>query len=229
MSSINGKQIGQRFGTLYMPKDEWSENATTGGTCTRTYRALYASWRATAPLLKSRHPAAAYYLLETRDVRQLETNALLCDVMLGYKWDIAANVPGFAQIPADLVDENDTTAEVEIERHPSFDDPAVFPEEDKIFDDITGRFLGFKKESDWFGVTKFIVGSFTTTITKYSLAPFPPPTDVGKLMVPPGYAAGLRQWLVVGQHRGKQGIFFTRSTTYHFSALPFVDGLYPPA
>lgn len=225
--SINGKQIGTRFGTLYLAKNKWTEDATTGGTCERTFRCFYSEWRQHVPSLRSKHPDASYYLLQTRTAQQLESNPLLCDVTLNYKWALDAQTTAdFAQVPSDLVDENDSTSEEPIERHKKFNDNDVFPTDEKIFD-VNGKFIGFTWDSPWFGTTKFVVGSKTVTITQYSLTPFSAvDSRLGKLDNP-GHGYGDEgKWLLITGHRGKQGIYYTLTLTWLYSAIGYVDGLY---
>ena len=229
---IAGYQVGTQIGVipLYQPKDKWTESTGNGsGSCERTFRAFYATWRDICPALYSLHPESPLYYLKTRVAEQLQTNGFLCDVTLTYVLGINATIPGLL-IPPDLVDENDNRVEIPIERHPLFNDDDYFPTADKIFDPTTKQFLGFVATSPYFGESKFITGSCTVSITQYAESPFASVVDQIGFTSDPGHGLGSPgQWLLASGHRGKQGVFYTLTTTYEFSSVlwPAIYSTYP--
>lgn len=226
--SINGKIVGKNF-PLYRPRDKWHESVKGDNTCERTFRGLYARWRLDCPAFNSRHPDCDYYLLVDRDVERLETNPLLCDVILRYEWDLNAVIPGgggFGDLPETVVDENGTTIDIPIEQHPKFNDETIFPSYMKQWDG-NGKFIGFWSWSSMAGITKFWAGSKTASITEYGFSPLDPlDTILGKMSDPGHGLGGAGKWIILTYHRGKQGIYYTRTSTYLFSALGWPESIY---
>ncbi len=225
---------------LYQPRDEWNESANATPTCQRTIRCLYDGWRDVAPVINEPHPEDSRYVLLTRHAKQLETNGLLCEITLDYGW-----LPGtvsdtdFATLPADVIDENGSAIEVPIFQHPSWDDSDVFDPEEKLWQvgdtvqeggtpPASGVFIGFTPDSIWFGVSKYVVGSYQVSVTSYSFTPVKSDDGtVGTQAVPTGYAGDAENWLIMTSHAGRSGPFYTLTVVYQYSAIPAPTGLYP--
>lgn len=213
MSGI--KSVGTGFGICYLSKDEWKVTKT-GDTISRTYRTKYSTWRVGCPNVGTAHPLAPLCKLVTATARQIEGSPL-CDVLLNYVQD----EPSPNQLtPPDDVSENGSVLTVDIRKHPNFSDFRIHWDNDK---------QEFKATAPAYlqGVTNFIVGTSTVTVTKFSLTE---PADVqgtlGKI-ADPGHGYGSSgNWLVITGYKVKRGAFWARTLVYQYSSLPVPPEIY---
>ena len=192
----------------YQAKDELYYDKF-GLKITRIYRALYATWTRYAPGVGSSHPLYPYCLFTSGTARQI-VPGFLCDVTLKYE----QQQPNIEQPPPTAVSESGSVIEEDIRNHPDFKTTfKQYWDEDKL-EFITSA-------PDYLrGVTKYIVGSSTVTVTKYTASePSGVQDDLGTVQTP-GYGYGRNgHYLVVSGSKNKQGIWWARTLVYQYSSL----------
>lgn len=209
------RQVGRLFGVCYLPREEWSVSVH-GDVITRVYRTAYANWRASVPLYGSPHPLAPFCLLISAIARQIEGGPL-CDVALRY--EESGGDP--LVTPPTEVSESGSVIEVDIRQHPSWSAWAEHWDAGK---------QAFKSSAPSYllGVSKYVVGSSTVTVTKYtSNKPAPVQGDLGQI-INPGHGYGeTGHWLVTTGYVSKRGAFWGRTLVYQYSSRPVPMEIYP--
>lgn len=213
------KQVGAGFGVCYLAKDEWRVTKT-GDTISRTYRTRYSTWRVGCPAIGSAHPLAPLCKLVAATSRQIEGGPL-CDVLLNYVQD---EPQPDQPVPPDDVSENGAVIEVDIRQHPDFesDFAPYWDDEKQAFRSDAPEYLR--------GTIKWVVGSSTVTVTKYSKeGPENVQPDLGTIKNP-GHGYGDEgQWLVITGYKVKRGAFWARTLIYQYSSRPVPTQIYNPA
>ncbi|MBE2181508.1 MAG: hypothetical protein IAE97_13665, partial [Chthoniobacterales bacterium] len=127
---------------------------------------------------------------------------------------------GDLSVPTTTYDESTSYVELDIRQHPDWD--STFKDD---WDSAKGE---FKPESEYFGISSYIVGSTTVTKTEYfSTEPASRYSVVGKLEAPGGGYSGSNNWLIIGGNRRKIGEgLYSRETVYLYSAKGYNSDIY---
>lgn len=123
-------------------------------------------------------------------------------------------------IPATTYESQGSMVEVDIRQHEDWATTFV-----SDWDNEKGE---FKPDSEFFGITSFIMGSVTVTKSEYfSSNPSDRYADIGTLEVPGGGYSGTGHWLIIGTGRSKVGEgLYCRQTTYLYSSKAYNTLIY---
>lgn len=161
------------------------------------------------PAIGAAHPTATAYTL--KNAKQEQQPGGFAKITLSY---VAAN----DSLPETTVTEQTSQMEVDIQQHPDF------AEWEDDWDAENQRFLA---SSDKAGISSYIVGSTTVTVTTYySSKPSAPYEDVGKTDSPGGDYGSANNWLVIGATRQKVGNYWAVEKTYLYSAKAWNTDVY---
>lgn len=223
-------------GALQQPTQKWTRTKL-GDVCTVEYELPYSQWRQWVPKIYSKHPENSHIWLTHVEVEQ--TGGPRCKVTLSYEpGDNPANNDEL-QMPGDAngreFSEQGASLELPIQEHPDFDDNEKFP--GKIWEGK--QFMGFENlkenEHNKFGVTHFIPGTMTVTVTTYSRnEPAEVKDLIGKLVDPPGYHSytGKKNFLIITASNNSprtrvHGAFWGTVAVYQFNKAGWDKDIYP--
>lgn len=138
------------------------------------------------------------------------TNATQQQLPLGIAEIVLTYTSTFDSLPDPTVVENTSQDRAPIQQNPNFSGWASY------WDAANKRFLDGTPMA---GVTDYIIGSTTVTVTTYynSLPAFNP-SIIGQLQSPGGDYGTSDNWLVIGNTRQQQNNFWVVQTTYRYSA-----------
>lgn len=201
----------ETYGTLTEIVNQNVYDRTEAGfTITITKTCAWADRDTYTPAIGTAHPTATAYTLST--AKQEQQKGGLCQITLTY---FAAN----DSLPAKTAVEQTSQIEVPIQEHPDFASWAA------DWDSENQRFLA---SSDKAGITSYIKGSTTVTVTEYfSSKPASPFEDVGTLDSPGADYGSADNWLVIGATRQKVGNYWTVERVHLYSAVPYNPDVYP--
>jgi hypothetical protein len=188
----------------------------TGGTVTIEFDCLWTDYASNVPAQFSVCPLSGFanFLLVNS---QIEMRPLaMAHITLTFQASYSATPP------TQYTEQNGTTEE-DIQNHPSF---GTWVSNGWVIFDENGVFQGFTQDSGKAGVTSYIVG--TKTVIKkafFSSKPSDASDTQGKTSSPGLDYTG--SWLVIGSVRGLEGIWWTQTTTYKFSAVTWDSDIYP--
>ena len=153
------------------------------------------------------------FLLTNADLEELPGG--LCKITLTY-------TASAQSLPATTYTEQSSQVEEPIQTHPDFADWA--DEWDSTANGGNGAFL---PSSDKRGITSFIKGSITVTVTTYSDSkPSFSGSTVGTLASPGSDYGSADNWLIIGSNRSLQGYFWVTTTQYLYSPQAYNSDIY---
>ena len=186
-----------------------SNNTNVSGAITVTITCDYAAKDTNTPSLNSVYAAGSNYLLT--NVEQERIAGDLARITLTY-------TAAYDSLPATTVVEQTAQMEVDIREHPHFND---WSDE---WDSVAGE---FKPSSSKYGIKSYIAGCTTVIKTEYfSSIPSSGHDSVGKLASPATGYGSSDNWLVIGCTRQQQNNFWTKQTTYLYSAKAYDSDIY---
>lgn len=186
-----------------------TSNVTLAGQIVTKVTCDYSDYATYAPALNSTYPTDSTFLATTVEINQL--NAQLAEIVTTYTSTATA-------IPATTYNEQSSQVEVPIQEHPNFSDWAA------DWDDANQRFF---PSSDKYGITSYIKGTTTVTVTSYFTSkPTDDRSNIGKIQSPGGDYSETNQWLLVGANRSKQGANWVMAKTYLYSATEWSSDIY---
>lgn len=207
------------YGTLTVQKNGQVEQSTISsnfqqiaGTITVVQTCDWADRYTYVPTLSSANPDNAAYLLTNYTIEEITGN--LAKINLIYTAQAET-------LPATTAVEQSSQVEVDIREHPSFSDWSA------EWDSTNQQFL---PTSTKYGITSYIRGTTTVTITEYFWSkPSSNRGNIGKTQSPGGDFGDGTNWLVIGSTRQLQNNLWTRVTTYLYSATAWNADIYPSA
>lgn len=122
------------------------------------------------------------------------------------------------ELPATTYNEQSSQVEVPIQEHPDFSDWSSDWDEEA---------QAFKPSSDKYGITSYIKGSTTVTVTDYfNTKPASEKDSIGKTEAPGGDYGAAAKWLLIAANRSKQGKWWVMQKTYLYSANDWNSDIY---
>jgi hypothetical protein len=202
--------------TLTSQTSNGTSSVNTGGQIIQEFDVLWTDRATYTPAQFTACPDYPNFLLTnaTQEMRLLG----MCHITLTYQASYSAT-------PATQYTEQNGSMDIPIEEHPDFDDWA----DEELFDD-NGQFIGFIDTSDKYGVTSYIGPTSIVTKKEYFTSE---PTDergtIGQTQNPGRDYEGDTNWLIIGSSRALEGLFWTRTTTFRWSAVDWNADVYPAA
>jgi len=193
-----------------------TSSVNTAGTLEEDLECLWADIATNTPAPFSTHPVYTSFILVSAEPQM----RLLGMANIHFVYQCS-----YTGTPSTQYTEQNSSTQAPITEHPSFDDWAA----DEIFDD-NGQFIGFSQSSDKFGIESYIVPASIVTKKEYFTSE--PPDErgnIGKTQNPGRDYSGDDNWLVTGSTRALEGLFWTRTTTYEWSAVAWNSDIYPAA
>jgi len=203
------------------------------------------AWRALLPAQDTPLTGAPFMLFQEYQLRQVQEDGRQAELVLTYGQQEVEFDPddpevdpedpqfGFPTLPDDAVTEAEAEIQADIRAsikwripNPAWGDRSMqdlwdpmrqeFPAVER--DDGTwGNRVNEEPPAPLQGTTKFVVGSLQVFITEFS---YGKPSEVlglvGRRAVPPGYGGSVKDWLITGASRNKQGAFWARSVSYQY-------------
>lgn len=181
----------------------------TNGVITQTITCSWDDKDTHTPSLNSEHPENSNYTLQAATQERIPGD--LCKITLTYATD-------FDELPDTTVVEQSSQEQVDIREHPNFGDWSA---------EWDAEAEAFLPSSSKYGISSYIKGTTTVTVTEYFASkPASRRNDIGTLDSPSVDYGSAENWLIIASTRQQQGTFWTRQTTYLWSAKPWNADIY---